>query len=117
LADFDRSMMALDRDFGVLDCAWPEKRYEHADDSVLAFERGGLLFVFNLHPTNSYARRAIPCPAGEYSMVLNSDAETFGGCGRIDQTLKYSTQSGDSCLHLYLPSRTAVVLRAISSES
>jgi 1,4-alpha-glucan branching enzyme len=94
LADFDRALMRVGEEFGVLNEPWPHKHYEHVADMVIAYERAGLLFVCNLHPTNSYEGRAVSCRPGRYSVVLDSD-------------------SGDNQLRLYLPSRTALVLKKL----
>ncbi len=56
------------------------------------FERAGLLFIFNFHPTQSFAdyRVGIEEP-GEYHVVLSSDEKRFGGFDRIDLNGKYFT--------------------------
>ena len=110
LADFDQAMMELVGRARILECEWPYKHYEHVSDSVLAFERGDHLFVFNFHPTNSYPDRHIAAKPGDYSIVLSSDEKRFGGFDRIDTKVTYSTRPDTSELRLYLPARTAVVL-------
>lgn len=83
------------------------------DTRTISFERDGYVFAFNLSPTASYTDVAVPSPAGSYRVVLDTDAVQFGGQGRIDDTLTYSTMTskqGDE-LMLYLPARTAVVLK------
>lgn len=108
LAEFDRAMIELVKRRGVLAESWPQLVYEHVADQVLAFERAGLLFVFNFSPVNSYADRSIPTAAGGYRLVLDSDAPEYGGFDRVDRGLLYATgKSGP--LQLYLPSRTALV--------
>jgi 1,4-alpha-glucan branching enzyme len=113
LADFDRAMMRMDEKARVLDYEWPNKLYEHVDDQVLAFERAGLVFVLNLHPTNSYEGREIPCRAGTYSIALDSDAADFGGFGRVDHTVQYEARGPHAAVKLYLPSRVGLVLRPL----
>lgn len=53
-------------------------------DKVIVYERAGLLFVFNFHPTNSYTdyRVGVEEP-GEYRIVLSSDEGKFGGFDNI----------------------------------
>lgn len=83
------------------------------DKRTISFERNDYVFAFNLSPTDSYTDFGVPGPAGSYKVVLDSDAIPFGGQGRIDETLTYSTiktKQGDE-LMLYLPARTALVLR------
>ena len=44
---------------------------KNEEDKVIVFERGGLVFVFNLHPINSYQDYRIGCPqAGTSAMLL-----------------------------------------------
>lgn len=78
---------------------------------LISFVRDDYLFVFNLSPDTSYTDHEIPTFDGEYVIALSSDDGRFGGTDRIDTTLTYpaTTQS----LKLYLPARTAVVLRRV----
>lgn len=82
-------------------------------DKVIAFERKGCVFVFNFNPEKSFSDYAIVCGRGDYEIVLNSDSPIYHGFGNIDERMTYSTSEyGDvDRLLLYLPSRTAVVLR------
>jgi len=84
--------------------------YLEPTKKVLAYTRGNLIFVFSLHPSDSYEGFAIPVPsAGDYQVVLHSDAPEFGGFDRIDSSLSYSTHVNQVLL-LYLPSRVGMVL-------
>lgn len=76
---------------------------------LLSFVRDNHLFVFNLSPSESYVDCRIPTLNGAYDIVLSSDDKQFGGQGRIDTSMTY--QAKDEMVSLYLPSRTAVVLR------
>lgn len=65
---------------------------KHEDDKVIAFERAGLVFVFNLHATKSFTDYRVGVDvAGAYSVVLSSDDELFGGHNRIDKNCKHLT--------------------------
>jgi 1,4-alpha-glucan branching enzyme len=114
LADFDKAMMRMATEFSALETEWPYKLYEHVSDMVLAFERAGLLFVLNFHPTKSYEGRKIPIRAqhgeGPYRVVLESDASEFGGFNRIERQVDYDVSGDEPAVHLYLPARTALVL-------
>lgn len=65
---------------------------KHEVDKVIVFERAGLLFVFNFHPSQSFAdyRVGVEEP-GEYRVVLSSDEKKFGGFDRVDTSGKYFT--------------------------
>lgn len=58
---------------------------KNESDKVIAYERAGLLFVFNFHPTNSFTdyRVGVDVP-GEYVIALSSDEKRFGGFGNVD---------------------------------
>ncbi len=120
---FDNSMIKLiggKRNFQNLPV---EKLWEKDDDQVLAFKRGDLVFVFNFNPMKSFTDYGILAPEGEYSGVMNSDSPEFGGHGNINDDVKHFTQHdelyskyGVSWLKLYLPARTAQVLRLKKSR-
>lgn len=110
LADFDQAMIELASSSRLLEHEWPYKHYEHVQDGVLAFERAGLLFVFNFNPSQSWVDRKIGVPSGSYRVVLSTDTAKFGGFDRVDTSLNYATSGDRSELSLYLPARSALVL-------
>ena len=80
--------------------------------------RGNLVFVFNFNPVKSFDDYGILAPAGEYAGVIDTDNPRYGGYGNIDETVKHLTQpdplydsAGLGWLKLYLPARSAMVLR------
>ena len=95
-----------------------QKLWEKDSDQVLAFMRGDLVFVFNFSPDKSYEGYGLLAPGGVYSTVLSTDNPDFGGFGNIDETVEHFTKpdplytpAGVERLPLYLPARTAMVLR------
>jgi 1,4-alpha-glucan branching enzyme len=116
---FDRDMIALAKTRDLLGRPVGMHLWEHNDDKTLIFERSGLIFAFNFHPTRSFSDYMFPAPAGEYQIVLNSDAPQYDGHGRVDDTLRhFARTAGDPDhpshrLSLYLPSRTALVLAPV----
>ncbi len=117
LARFDRDMISLAKKFHLLDTSQPRLLYEHSDNKVIVFERSGLLFAFNFHPTRSYTDYRFEAPEGRYQTVLDSDAPQYGGHQRLvpDQehvsVVDNNTNGGRHWLSLYLPTRTALVLQ------
>ena len=97
----------------------PVVEYWHNEgDQVLAFGRGDLIFVFNFNPVESFRDYGFLAPAGKYSVILDSDDGEFGGYGRVDDSCEHFTvfdplygQEQKGWLRLYLPSRTALVLK------
>ncbi len=113
LADFDKAMMAMGNHHHVLDVPGPHFLAEHLTDQVLAFERAGLVLVFNFNPLKSFTDYPIPAPPGKYTLLLDSDNPHFGGFGRILPSVEHFTMSNPSLLKLYLPSRSAIVLQRV----
>lgn len=118
LGDFDRAMLEViksERKFNLT----PVQEIWHNDgDQILAFERGDILFVFNFSPTRSFADYGFLVKKGEYHVVLNTDAKAFGGNGLADDSVIHFTNfdplyeaDGKEWLKLYVPARSAVVLK------
>ena len=79
-------------------------------NQVMAFERGGLLFVFNWSGTRAIPDYKMPAPkAGEWKVVLDSDEARFGGLARQDHSVHHFTDKAQN-LSLYLLPRTVMVL-------
>ncbi len=120
LGDFDHDMIALLRSLPDIR-RFPVTEVWHNDgDQVLAYSRGPLLFVFNFSPTRSYEGYGFMMPEGAYDVVLNTDATRFGGNGLADDSVRHLTNpdpllapDGKGWLKLYLPARSAVVLRKV----
>jgi 1,4-alpha-glucan branching enzyme len=65
---------------------------KNEEDKVVVYERAGLLFVFNFHPTKSFADYRVGVDdAGEYGIVLSSDEGRFGGFDNIALDSKFFT--------------------------
>ena len=109
---FDRDMIHCVTENRLLDEA-PVRLCDNDGDKVLAFERNNCIVVFNFHPEKSFSDYSIYCQPGDYRIVLNSDDPIYHGFGNVDTTITYRTQlyEGNPRLMLYLPSRTALVLR------
>ena len=91
---------------------------DNRGDKVLAFERRRLLFVFNFDGERSYTDYGLLVKNGRYELVLNSDDPQFGGFGNVSADAPYETvhdpadeEDGKGWLKLYLPARTALVLK------
>jgi 1,4-alpha-glucan branching enzyme len=115
LGDFDSKMIRLLNQHNIYH-GFCQQIKSDQPDLVIAFERSGLLFVFNFHPVSSYTDYGIAVEAGKYRPVLCTDDGAFGGFDRIDCSLTYRSQVEPSFglkhkLLLYLPSRTGIVLK------
>jgi len=117
LGDWDEAMLAA---LAGTRCsaAQPIPLVRNDPDHVLAFYRGGFVFVFNFDPVRSYQDYGVLVPpGGTYRLVLNSDETRFGGQGRIATDQEFwpmNVEQGDEIvqqIRLYLPARTAIVVR------
>lgn len=101
-------MMGLCKDYKLIETPGPHFLHEHVSDQVLAFERAGLVFIFNFNPSKSFTDYSIPVPPGNYRLLVDSDAVEFGGFGRVEPWGEYGGLN--STILTYLPSRTVLVL-------
>ncbi|CAG9564973.1 unnamed protein product [Danaus chrysippus] len=116
LNEFDKDMHALENKYGWLASNPAYVSCKHEGDKVIAFERAGLLFVFNFHPNQSFTdyRVGVDVP-GKYQAVLCSDSKKYGGFGRVEPDGEYHfTQNmpwndRKDSVQLYIPCRTALV--------
>ncbi len=124
LGDFDKAMIHLLRQ-GLSDMRRePVQEIWHDDgDQVLAYMRGDLVFVFNFSPSRSYEGYGFRVPEGAYDVVLNTDAAEYGGNALADDSVRHFTnfdsllaRDKKGWLKLYLPARSAVVLRRAAEE-
>ncbi len=107
-------MISLARESGLLATPPVCLRCDE-EKKVLILERAGLLFVFNFNPEHSFDSYGFAAGAGEWKVVLDSDAPAFGGFSRNDDTLRHFTVAENEAdtLYLYLPSRSVQVLKKI----
>ena len=118
LGDFDAAMLEVIKSQKNIQKT-PVQEIWHSDyDQILAYTRKDLLFVFNFNPCKSFTGYGLLVPAGSYEVVLNTDAKEFGGNGLNDDSVKHFTMFDPlhkkyhkEWLKLYLPARTAMVLR------
>ncbi|KAI9854758.1 MAG: alpha-1,4-glucan branching enzyme [Trichoglossum hirsutum] len=116
LNEFDAVMQRMEEKYGWLHAPQAHINLKHEVDKVVVFERAGLLWVFNFHPTDSFADYRIGVEqSGTYKIVLNSDSLRFGGLGRIDEGTRFFTTAFEwngrkNYTQVYVPTRAAIVL-------
>ena len=118
LGDFDKKMLEVIKSEPHFNDT-PLKEVWHNDtDQILAFSRNQLIFVFNFSPTRSFSDYGFLVPNGTYNVVLNTDSWEYGGFGFVDESVKHITladplyeKDGKGWLKLYIPARSALVLR------
>ena len=118
LADFDRAMTWLVNTHRLHCSGAAESLWIDDERKLILFERGGLLFAFNLHPTWSQESVFVNCRVtgpGGYKVVLSTDEAAFGGQGNVSKDYVYPAEETDFGfgIRLYLPCRTGVVLEKV----
>ena len=113
LGDFDHDMVALTKRRDIFQQRMPDLEVLRENDKVIVFYRKGLLFAFNFNPTQSFTNVLVPVPANaDYTVALSSDDEKYGGQNLIEHmTYPVKEFDGKLFVELYLPARTAVVLK------
>jgi 1,4-alpha-glucan branching enzyme len=119
LLNFDRDMLKLHTDFGLLDDPFVNRISINDSDKIVAFMRGMFLFVFNFNPSTSYTDYGIPV-RGKFRIILDTDDPLYGGFNRIDHSTVFrSIRKGERAtlsvplqVYLYLPARTGIVLKS-----
>ena len=100
----------------------PELLVADEQKKILIFKRKNCIFALNFSPAGSFADYGVSAPAGEYVVVLDSDSSRFNGFGRVKEGEHHvalpercpnGNQYFDHTLKLYLPARTALVLKQI----
>lgn len=118
LGDFDLAMLKIIKSIQNYQNT-PIVEIAHNDgDQVLAYSREDLIFVFNFNPIQSFTDYGFLAKPGTYEVILNTDSKLFGGFGLADDTVKHFTiqdplyeKEKKEWLKLYLPARSAVVLK------
>ncbi len=120
LGDFDRALMKLLKHDDVFPRTAIQEIWHNDGDQILAFQRGDLLFFFNFSPNRSYDGYGFMVQEGSYDYVLNTDDLKFGGHGLNEDSVRHFTnwdrelsKQGKGWLKLYLPARSACVLKRL----
>jgi 1,4-alpha-glucan branching enzyme len=113
LAAFDKQMLKLVKEHALFKIPYGNLLNMDKENQTIVFERNKLIFVFNFHVSNSVVdyEFAIPEP-GDYRIILNTDNPMFGGHGRIDESMTYTTMYSEKDnphrLMIYNTNRTAI---------
>ena len=116
LLDFDRDMINMVKNEKLLEEPYIQWITDNLADQVLSFRRKDILFIFNFNPTRSFEGYGIQIEPSKFKIILQTDAHAYGGFNRIDDRMTYYSipEAGLGSTHylkIYLPSRTAIVLK------
>lgn len=115
LNEFDSRMQWTEEKYGWLHSPQAYVSLKNEQDKVLVFERAGLLWIFNFHPSQSFADYRVGVEqAGTYQIVLDTDDAAFGGFGRNAKGTRFFTTPFEwngrkNFTQVYLPTRSAIV--------
>nr|XP_039262818.1 1,4-alpha-glucan-branching enzyme-like [Styela clava] len=114
---FDAAMQAAEEKYGWLSAPQGYVSRHHEGDKVIVFERGGVVFIFNFHTSQSYTDYQIGVDVpGTYKIVLDTDSKEFDGHCRNDHSVKFFTMNQQhfdnrqNSMKIYMPCRCAMVL-------
>lgn len=116
LNEFDSRMQWTEQKYGWLHSPQAYVSLKNEQDKVLVFERAGLLWIFNFHPSQSFTDYRVGVEqAGTYQIVLDTDDAAFGGFGRNAKGTRFFTTPFEwngrkNFTQVYLPTRSAIVL-------
>lgn len=114
---FDRDMVHLIKSIPEFNEQEIIQLWDKEGDQVIAFQRDEYVFVFNFNGFKSFTDYGILAEKGSYQTVLNTDNKKYGGHGIVDESVVHHTiprpqhDSGKEWLMLYLPARSAMVLK------
>ena len=119
LNDFDRAMIHLAKDHRLLEDPHAANLWLDEGRKIIAFARGGLIFIFDFHNSYSEQQFFVPCHLtgeGRYRVILSTDEFRFGGNGLIAHDYQYQaeqTANRGLGFQIYVPARSAMVLEKI----
>ena len=119
LREFDRQMIAFEKQTGLLQLPWPELLNADGKNQVLIFARARWVFVFSFSPAASIEGYEFFVPkAGNYRIVFSSDDSRTGGYSRVEPGYTFTSFRRQDCdfLRVYLPSRMCMVLERLGPE-
>ena len=115
LNEFDRDMIHFVKDRDLMgepaETLWIDQ-----EKKLIVFRRKGLIFLFNLHPSQSQTDYFVSVPLkSRWQTVFSSDCKEYGGQERISMDYVYTAAAHPSYgpgFTYYLPARSAAVLEA-----
>ena len=119
LNDFDYDMVHLCKRHKIFRQGMANLMLMKAPEQMLCFARCDLFFVFNFHSSNSLEHILIPVYPDTKELVVkfSSDDEKYGGFSQVEH-MTYPVKEFDGVRYaeLYIPARTAIVLREVKEK-
>ncbi len=118
LGEFDKDMVQVTKEERIFEQKMPDLLLLKNPEQTIVFYRNGLIFAFNFSPSNSLTNVLVPIfDDKDYTVALCSDDVKYGGNGLV-QHITYPSKkfNGQNYIELYIPARTAIVLKADKSK-
>ena len=114
LQNFDRDAVKLCKQLRTL-TGKDTQLWVDNDKKLLVYRKGKGIFAYNLQPEDALDGCFVRVDApGEYEVIMSTDDFCYGGFGRVyHQRYKTVENDGNYGIKLYIPNRTAVVLRKV----
>ncbi|SFI09371.1 1,4-alpha-glucan branching enzyme [Tindallia magadiensis] len=118
LNTFDKAMVSLMKEEDLMGETALKCLTIDNEKKIIGYQKKGYLFLYNFHPEKSFEGLEIPTYQDrKYQVILSTDEKRFDGDGHIDHQVVYETvdlknHPKDRGILVYLPSRTAMVLKA-----
>ena len=113
LGDFDKDMVKVTKEYRIFNQTMPDLLLLKKPEQTIVFYRNGLIFAFNFSPNNSLTNVLVPIfDEKDYEIALCSDDSKYGGSDNVQHiTYPYKKFDGQNFIELYIPARTAIVLK------
>ena len=113
LNEFDKDMVNTTKHHRIFDQKMANLLLMKSPEQTIVFYRNGLVFAFNFSPNNSLTNVLVPVPNhADYTVEFSSDDFKYGGNGLVyHMTYPVKRFDGKDYIELYIPARTAIVLK------
>ncbi len=122
LKHFDIAMIHLMRDNALMGGGVPQPLWIDQKKKIIAYKKKDYIFIFNFHSTDPQVEFELPIhEAGNYKVIMDTDETRFGGYSRISHDVIYEVKTlpglkQQTGIQIYLPNRTAMVLKKVTLQ-
>jgi hypothetical protein len=115
LNNFDHDMVHIAKSVNLFEQRWADLRLKtDFHQKVIVFTRKELMFAFNFH--HDWSQWGVKVPVlenADYTVDFSSDDWSYGGFGQVHRVTcpAKRDEDGSYYIELYIPARTAIVLR------
>mmetsp|Transcript_56574 Transcript_56574/g.64594 ORF Transcript_56574/g.64594 Transcript_56574/m.64594 type:complete len:927 (-) Transcript_56574:103-2883(-) len=119
LNTFDRAMHSLEDEYEWMSATDEYITLKHEADKLIIFEKAGLLWIFNFHPSKSFEHYRVGTRwACDHEIIFDTDGKKFGGTERLGDAynekfphIEENWHGRANYIQIYIPSRSAIILR------